>query len=271
MNQSSRVLIQGESPQDAYYGSYCVGIVLPQKARNTFVDIPVFDTVCSAKRALNCNTSFICKPPESAQDAILEAIESGIELIICNTKTVPIHDMLLVQNRLKKSKSRLIGPGSSGIIIPGRCKVGKWLGTIDRKGSVGVVSYSAALMHEAILQTTEIGIGQSTAVCLGTYPIIGTTFMDILQLFEQDLETKGILMIADTSHHLEAVADWIRNVATKPIVALVSDQGSASFGYGKSTETFLKKKEILRRAGVFVVSHPAQMGKTILRALQDES
>jgi succinyl-CoA synthetase alpha subunit len=278
----SRVICQGitgkagsfHTLQCLSYGTQIVGGVTPGKGGTLFHDsIPVFDTVLEAKKKTCCDVSMIFVPPQHAQDAILEAEDAGIKLIVCITEGIPVHDMLEVLRVMQKSKtSRLIGPNCPGVITPGECKVGIMPGYIHRKGGIGIVSRSGTLTYEAVWQTTQAGFGQSTCVGIGGDPLIGTNFVDVLTLFEEDPETQCILLIGEIGGDAEEIAaEWIKANGKKPVVAFVAGHGApagrrmghagAIISQGKGTA--LAKIEALEQAGVLVIKNPAKMAEGI--------
>lgn len=288
IKDSTRVITQGitgkagsfHTEQCIAYGSHFVGGVTPGKGGQSVLNLPVFDTVSEAKKASNCNASMIFVPPPYAAEAILEAEESGIELIVCITEGIPIRDMLEVSKVMRQSKtSRLIGPNCPGIITPGLCKIGIMPGYIHSKGRVGVVSRSGTLTYEAVWQTTQLGLGQSTCVGIGGDPLNGTNFVDVLQLFEADKDTKGILLIGEIGGDAEEqAAEWIRAYGTKPVAAFVAGltappgkrmgHAGAIISGGKGTAT--DKIAALKDAGVIVADTPAEMGIAMQKAIQQK-
>lgn len=259
-------------------GTQVVGGVTPGKGGRTVLGVPVFDTVKEAKKATGCNASMIFVPGPYAAEAILEAEEAGVELIVCITEGIPVRDMCLVKQVMKRSeKSRLIGPNCPGIITPSECKIGIMPGYIHRKGRIGIVSRSGTLTYEAVYQTTELGLGQSTCVGIGGDPLNGTSFVDILQLFERDEETEAILMIGEIGGDAEEeAARWILSQAKKPIAAYIAGHsapegkrmGHAGAIISQGKGTAFGKIEALKEAGVKIVSSPADMGKAMKEILK---
>jgi succinyl-CoA synthetase alpha subunit len=287
VNRETRIITQGitgkagkfHTEQGMIYapGTY-VGGVTPGKGGGEILGLPIFDTVWEAKKATHCNASLIFVPAPFAAEAILEAEEAGIELIVCITEGIPLRDMLKVSQVMRTSrKSRLIGPNCPGVITPEECKMGIMPGYIHRKGVVGIVSRSGTLTYEAVWQTTQLGLGQSTCVGIGGDPLNGTSFVDVLKLFENDPETKAILMIGEIGGRAEEeAAEWIKSNCTKPVAAFIAGQmapagrrmGHAGAIISGSQGTAVSKINALRAVGVKVADTPAEMGITVQQVLQ---
>jgi succinyl-CoA synthetase alpha subunit len=286
IDKKTRVITQGISgkagrfhtEQSMLYGSQFVAGVTPGKGGQEVLGLPVFDTIREAKKACEIDATMIFVPAPFAADAILEAEEAGIPLIICITEGIPVCDMLEVSQVMRHSKrSRLIGPNCPGVITPGECKIGIMPGYIHKKGKVGIVSRSGTLTYEAVWQTTQLGLGQSTCVGIGGDPLNGTNFIDVLELFDRDPATEAILLIGEIGGNAEEeAADWIRAHGSKPVAAFIAGMtapegrrmGHAGAIVSQGKGTAKDKITHLRKAGVTVADSPASMGQAVLEALK---
>ncbi len=288
VNRNTRVICQGITGKVGEfhtrgcleYGTRMVGGVTPGKGGEKIADLPVFDTVAEARDVTGANATMIFVPPPFAADAILEAVAAEIELVIAVTEGIPVLDMARVLPVFEKSKSRLVGPNCPGVITPGQCKIGIMPGYIHTPGNVGVMSRSGTLTYEAVWQLTQLGHGQSTCVGLGGDPLVGSSFIDILELFEQDDDTHAILMMGEIGGSAEEeAAAYVKEHVTKPVAAFIAGRtappgkrmghAGAIISGGKGTAE--AKLEALRDAGIEIAETPADMGTAMVRAMKRKS
>jgi succinyl-CoA synthetase alpha subunit len=280
VNENTRVLVQGftgkegtfHATQALAYGTKVVGGITPGKGGTKHLDLPVFDTVAEAVKETAANASVIFVPPPFAADAIMEAADAGLPLVVCITEGIPALDMVKAWQFLQGKRTRLIGPNCPGVISPGKCKIGIMPAHIHKQGNVGVVSRSGTLTYEAVGQLTKLGIGQSTCIGIGGDPIIGTTFIDAIQLFNEDPDTHAIIMIGEIGGNAEeTAAEYISQHVKKPVVGFIAGQtappgrrmGHAgaiiSGGSGKASD----KIAAMEAAGITVCASPAEMGEKL--------
>jgi succinyl-CoA synthetase alpha subunit len=284
LTKESRVIVQGftgsegtfHATQMIEYGTRVVGGVTPGKGGQLHLNLPVFNTVREAVSATQAEVSVIFVPPAFAADAILEAADGGIKLIVTITEGIPVSDMVMVNDHLKSIDCRLIGPNCPGIITPGEAKVGIMPGFIHKKGSIGIISRSGTLTYEAVDQVTKIGLGQSTCIGIGGDPIVGTTTLDAVKLMMNDPATEAIVVIGEIGGNMETeAAEWIKENGTKPVIGFIAGQtapkgrkmGHAGAIIGGKNDTAAAKMEIMKACGIYVVESPAEIGATVAKAL----
>jgi len=286
LNKDSKVIVQGftgregtfHATQMIEYGTKVVGGVTPGKGGQIHLNLPVFNTVREAVAETFADVSIIFVPPSVGADAIMEAANAGIKLIVAITEGIPVSDMVIVKEYLKTHPSRLIGPNCPGIITPGESKVGIMPGFIHKKGSIGIISRSGTLTYEAVDQVTKMGLGQSTCIGIGGDPVVGTTTLDAVKMMMEDPDTEAIVAIGEIGGNMEnEAAEWIKLNGTKPVIGFIAGQtapkgrrmGHAGAIIGGKNDTAAAKMEIMKNCGIHVVLSPADIGITVKRVLQE--
>ena len=284
VNRNSKIIVQGftgkegtfHATQMIEYGTNIVGGVTPNKGGQEHLGLPVFNSVADAIQETNANTSIIFVPPAFAANAIIEAVEAGIDVVIAITEGIPVKDMIKVNNLIKNSETVLVGPNCPGVITPGEAKLGIMPGSIHLPGSIGIISRSGTLTYEAVKQTTDLGFGQSSCVGIGGDPIPGSSFIDMLKLFEEDEQTEAIVMVGEIGGNAEeAAADYIKNNVNKPVISYIAGQtapagkrmghAGAIIAGGKGTATEKIKK--LKECGVHVADNLVSIGSKVAEVL----
>ena len=285
LNKNSKVIVQGftgsegtfHATQMIEYGTKVVGGTTPGKGGQTHLGLPVFNTVREAVSNTCADVSVIFVPPAYAADAITEAANAGIHLIVTITEGIPVSDMVMVKEYLKSFSCRLIGPNCPGIITPGESKVGIMPGFIHKKGTVGIISRSGTLTYEAVDQVTRLGLGQSTCIGIGGDPVVGTTTLDAVRLMMDDPETEAIVIIGEIGGNMEnEAAEWIRDNGRKPVVGFIAGQtapkgrrmGHAGAIIGGRSDTAAAKMDLMRKCGIHVVESPAEIGAAVSRVIK---
>jgi succinyl-CoA synthetase alpha subunit len=284
LNKDSKVIVQGftgsegtfHATQMIEYGTKVVGGTTPGKGGQTHLGLPVFNTVIEAVKETSADVSVIFVPPAFAADAIMEAANAGIKLIVTITEGIPVSDMVMVKEYLKSFDCRLIGPNCPGVITPGEAKVGIMPGFIHKKGTIGIISRSGTLTYEAVDQVTRLGLGQSTCIGIGGDPVVGTTTLEAVKLMMNDPETELIVIIGEIGGNMEnEAAEWIKEYGTKPVVGFIAGQtapkgrrmGHAGAIIGGKNDTAAAKMELMKKCGIHVVESPADIGLTVKKVL----
>jgi succinyl-CoA synthetase alpha subunit len=285
IDENTRVVVQGitggegsfHAKQMLEYGTKIVSGVTPGKGGQKFESVPIFNTVCGAVQESEANASVIFVPPPFAADAIMEASEAGIKLVVCITEGIPVEDMVIAFEYVKRNDTRLVGPNCPGLISPGKCKIGIMPGFIHQPGQIGIISRSGTLTYEAVGQLSQRGLGQSTAIGIGGDPIIGTKFLDALELFKDDENTKAVVMIGEIGGTAEEeAAAYVKAHYEKPVVGFIAGRtappgrrmghAGAIIAGGKGTAE--DKMQAMREAGIYVCESPAEIGATVAKVLE---